>query len=424
MSESLTAARRPYRRELAAIFLVALALRIGYVAFQGFRLPPDTDSYRRIADNLVSGQGYSLVPGVPTAYRPPAYPVFIALSKWLSGGYWAAIWGQCVLGALVTVLAASLARGLVGDLFALGAAAIVAVDPYLVAVCDTFMTEALFAFFVTAFFASLMRALAGGGILWHVLAAVIAALAFLTRPEFVSYIPVVVIALAVCARRGLLSVTVFVLAFAVVASTWAVRNGISMGRPILTTTHGGYTHRLPYNYILYDRVVMGGEVWDSGNRSLSEWQSRTGSETEAMTEVSRDGHNYRMADGFMLADARRAAVVALYEAGSFWRLCPHGAAKTVNLALAAFFCVLAVLAVAGSVIAWRWGPFVRLAVWLLVLETVIHMYYWSNVRMRVPFHPLMAVAAAVAIAAMFRQKAFVNAAMAAVEKQPFCNPVS
>ena len=148
MSERGDAGWRKHAKALIAVFLVALALRVSYVLYGGLTLPPDTDSYVRIADNLSSSAGYSLIPGIPTAYRPPAYPVFILLVKILFGGNWAVIWAQCLLGALVPVLTAILSKRVIGGSHALAAAWIVALDPYLIAVSDAFMTEALFAFLV------------------------------------------------------------------------------------------------------------------------------------------------------------------------------------------------------------------------------------------------------------------------------------
>lgn len=67
---------------LLAVSILALVLRLLYVTYEGsWNHPPEYDGieYDMLANNLLSGRGYSLQEGHPYGFRPPGYPFFLAL---------------------------------------------------------------------------------------------------------------------------------------------------------------------------------------------------------------------------------------------------------------------------------------------------------------------------------------------------------
>ena len=57
------------------ILLLALALRIGYVAITpDYVMVHDARDYDNAAQSIARGDGYPTSRGRPTAFRPPAYP--------------------------------------------------------------------------------------------------------------------------------------------------------------------------------------------------------------------------------------------------------------------------------------------------------------------------------------------------------------
>jgi hypothetical protein len=239
--------------------------------------------------------------------------------------------------------------------------------------------------------------------------------AAVTRPEFLVFLPGAIFAVVAWGQRRLrvACAICFVAAALALPAAWGYRNSRAMGEWIFTTTHGGYTHRLAYNSVFYSNVVAGrDEAWTSESGSLAQWQARIAAETQGMNEAAADRHNYTMAAGFTGGDPRGALRVGLYEALGFWRAYPHGRGRLATAAAGAFFVVVGALAIIGAAVAWRRGPVVPLTVYLLAAETVVHVYYWSNVRMRIPYHPLIAVAAAAAVAAFFGRKAYAGAVVA------------
>ena len=67
---------------------------------------------------------------------------------------------------------------------------------------------------------------------------------------------------------------------------------------------------------------------------------------------------------------------------------------------------------------------VPLIVYVLAAETLVHAYYWSNIRMRVPFHPLLAVLAAAGVAALFGRSALVGEPVQAAEEETLYSPAT
>ncbi|MBI3289063.1 MAG: glycosyltransferase family 39 protein [Elusimicrobia bacterium] len=118
-----------------ALLSAALALRLGY-AWHGHRagyVPTAADQYETIALNLLSGSGYSIEPGIPTAQREPVYPLFIAACYAPFGRQpWLVLLLQCLMGTATCALAAGLARRLFGERVGVAALAACAIHPQLI----------------------------------------------------------------------------------------------------------------------------------------------------------------------------------------------------------------------------------------------------------------------------------------------------
>ena len=97
---------RRWNSFLVLLFLLGIALRLGYLSVgEVLTAPPKNDgiSYDIIAYNLVQGNGFSLEQ--PTAFRPPAYPLFLAgLYLFASKSYILVHLVQAVLGAVTPLL--------------------------------------------------------------------------------------------------------------------------------------------------------------------------------------------------------------------------------------------------------------------------------------------------------------------------------
>ena len=187
------------RHGCTGLIALSLVVRGGMLLAMPESLALDPDAYRRLAENLVEhgtfGRGE-----VPSAYRPPLYPLLLAPAV-ASGQY-----AQVVIGAihLAMGVATVLLVYLLGRRWGLGkaatvAAVLVACDPILLMQSTLVMTETLAALLaVGALFALTAAAERPGA--WRAAAAgAWLALASLCRPTFLVFLAVSAVMLPVLA---------------------------------------------------------------------------------------------------------------------------------------------------------------------------------------------------------------------------------
>ena len=179
-----------------------------------------------------------------------------------------------------------------------------------------------------------------------------------------------------------------------------MRNWLALGRPVLTTTHGGYTLLLGNNDVFYDEVIHGppGTRWSEA--SLSAWQSDVSTravEAGSQSEPEYDQFCYELARATIRSRPLDFVRSVVYRVVSFWRVFPHASEQytwPIRLGCAAIYIPEFVLMIIGLAqrSVWRW-PLVSLPA-ALVSFTLVHSIYWSDMRMRAPIMPAIAVLAA------------------------------
>jgi hypothetical protein len=430
-----------------AVFLLALAIRcfVGYLNVD--QLSADPDAYARISESLAKTGVYGLTSAdghpVATAFRPPLYPYLLS---WLVRGDGlsrdAVVALHAILGAVTAMLAFLICAKLTGSRrgfwSSLIAGLLVAIDPILVRQSTLVMTESLAAALATAViwwwlqccdhdcrrFRQSPFSVLGIGVLL--------ALAYLCRPTFLVWAILLVAAVCVLPaghrkqRFGWSVLVLLPVAIAVVG--WTLRNQRVMGHPIWATTHGGYTLLLGNNASFYDylREANVGEVWDpqaffaayqqrhSGDPTTEEFWRTDWSQLSAkanvpqrgrtkMTEYSEDRMCYAAARATITREPRTFVYSCLVRLGRLWSPLPHqtdGRSRSQVVLVGVFYSfiyvaiVFAICRLGRSVFSSSWWPIWTLAITL----SVVHAIYWSNLRMRAPIVPALAVVAAVAIA--------------------------
>jgi 4-amino-4-deoxy-L-arabinose transferase-like glycosyltransferase len=392
--------RSPGRMSLAAVMLVAIVLRAAVMAM-GTGQFDDPDNYLPLARSLAAGQGLSLR-GHPTAYRPPFYPILLAPLVAIAGDD--ATTGLAVLhvalGAATAGLAALTAhRWGLGRARAVAAGLIVAADPVLLWQSRYVMTETPTAFLVSASLAALtLQGRAG-----PVVGGVMFGLAALTRPSMLPGAVLTVLAgLAIGQAswsRRLTDGLTMTLSMLAVLAPWAIRNAAVFGIPIVTTTHGGYTLALANNEVYYRDVLNGppGRVWTGHDQWL--WWDSVNRETAGMSEPDADRFMRRRALKLAIdrpADFLHASVRRLER---FWSVSPALAvySPSVRLLAAVWTIPLWVALLMGLFRRglWTW-PQVAAPLSILGLMAV-HSLYWTDMRMRAPIVPAIALVAAGAL---------------------------
>lgn len=399
---------RLLRWGLPATVVVGLLLRLALV-LRGPAVLEDPDNYLPLARSLAAGKGFALVAGGlgvpaearPTAYRPPLYPIVLAPVVSVCGsrvGVGIAALHLVLAAGTILLTARAARRWGLSELQVLIASAIVALDPVLAAQTGVVMTEPLAAFLV----AGTLAAVADGSTRGAGIGGIIAGLAALTRPSLLPFAGLAALAAATfppgTPRQRFSRGAILALATSLTLVPWAWRNYRVFGEPIATTTHGGYTLALANNEFYYDDVLNGpaAAVW-TGERQFA-WFAKVNTEMDGLSEPEADRR--LRASAVRVARERprdfvRAAVARL---ARLWGIAPAGAVypRWMRIASALWTIPLWVALVAGLVSRelWRWPRVAAIAA-ILALSSV-HFAYWTDLRMRAPLVPAIALIAAAA----------------------------
>ncbi len=213
-----------YRAAVAGLILAALAIRVVFVlATPEYRLVHDARDYHHHAVSIATGHGFATSYGRPTAFRPPAYPFFLA-GVYKLGGFEqratrveAARIANAFVGTGIVALIGLIAFQLWGRRVSLIALGLGAVYVPLILVGQSVMSEPLFVLCLLGAVASVLHSRAWP---WIVLAGVLVGLAILGRANAI----VLLLPLAVAVWRGWRAPVVLVLAAALTVLPWTIRN--------------------------------------------------------------------------------------------------------------------------------------------------------------------------------------------------------
>ena len=399
------------KRTLLGVALIALLVRGLFLATSLAVLSGDPDGYRAMAIRLRATGEFTRVDsqGVPyaTAYRPPLYPALLALVGNATNVPNVSIAVlHTLLGAATVVLTFLLAQRLAMGRASWLAAGLVLCDPILLEQSRLVMTETLATFLGVLALWRLVSWSQTKGWQGTPLAGVIMGLAVLCRPVFLVWmlLSLVPLAWAETTWRGRLrSCGGFVLAALFVLAPWMVRNYQLFQRPLLTTTHGGYTLLLGNNAFFY-RFVRAGHwntAWNATEfqKNWSVLDKATSPEEEWQTDQLAT----RWAWGVMNCDSQGCGLACMYRQWQLWSPLPNQI--QANESKNRYFLRYAVggwyLALYGMIVAgWRWWrtplsyDFRGWFVTLVLAIALVHTFYWTNLRMRAPLIPGLAIAAA------------------------------
>lgn len=416
---------------VAALLLLALALRIAEVQRTSYRPINDARSYLSLASSVANTGDYptSRRPGAgaggtrgPSAYFAPGYAYFLAGIDLIDGdrtgleaGVHPALLSQAVLGTATVALVGLVALEALGPLVGLIALALAAVYPVFIELSGTLVAENLLVALVLAAVYAALRARRARRHphAWAAAAGLLTGLATLTH-ENAALIGIPLIALVWTARpwRSLRSLAAPALLIAVAVLTiapWTIRNAVLMHRLIPVSDETGITlvgtynaasaanPVVPYKWRLYFGIPGERRLTDQSGR-LTEPELGSRLESQALHYVS----DHPLAP---LAVAYHNSRRLLELEGSYaWK----AAAASIGLPLGtarigvASFWILCILALAGvftravrAAPRWLWA--VPVLLWLSVA-----LVNAETPRFREPIDPFLILLAACAIATAVR----------------------
>jgi 4-amino-4-deoxy-L-arabinose transferase-like glycosyltransferase len=227
----------------AAVF----ALAVASAAFWGSGAPQGADAadYRRLAENLLQGHGFTLSaspPYEPSARRAPAYPVFLAAVYAVAGRTAGTVLGaQALLWGLGCLALAGLVGRAGSPIAGWTAGALVAVHPVLARAAGEVLTECFYTVTLIGVVAALDQAVRRRSGVWLALAGGLTGAAVLTRPLTLALLPLLWGGLLLW--RGALdapwrSAAVLTAVALAVLLPWTIRNAVVFGRFIPVQAQG------------------------------------------------------------------------------------------------------------------------------------------------------------------------------------------
>lgn len=442
MPTALSVLGQSEKRWLLAVLMLAGLVRAAVVGFGLANFAEDPDAYRVLAESLAQTGVYGLTDpqgqGQPTAFRPPLYPYLLS---WLTIDGRLAVPAVAALHMLLGVATVALTFLATRELLpassnvpAAAAATVVAVDPILLQQSTLLMTETL----ATALAAVVIWwwARAESWTTWRVLLlAIFLALGYLCRPTFLVWAALIASVMLLIPRqssrasrpiaaihvgRRLWHASVFSAVVLGAVAIWTARNIRAIGHPVWATTHGGYTLLLGNNPLFYDYLRQGNwrSAWNPepfliaySHRYQGDpaeeafWQRQWQRPAENLPRVSEhedDRVAYQAAKATIIRQPTMFVWSAVVRVARLWSPLPQQTPDRgwpVVIAVAGFYCLLYLAVLIGL---WRIGSGVRRyswwPVWTLVISlTLVHAIYWSNLRMRAPAIPALAILASASL---------------------------
>jgi 4-amino-4-deoxy-L-arabinose transferase-like glycosyltransferase len=287
---------------LLALVVLGAGARVLYVhtVLTHDRLGADSTWYYLQAGAIHDGDGFVdpaslLTHGqkVATAFHPPAYPVLLAVEYTFGARSITAFQDLGALAGMGTIaLTGVLGLLLGGRRVGLVAAAIVALNPMLIAADGSLMSENLYVLLGVAALVVAVLAVRSRSVWWWLLLGVVLGLAVLTRQDAVVFALLLVVPLAwmlgSAARDRVLRGVVALVAVGVVVGPWVVRNIVRLDEPSVTTASAATALAGANCDATYYGPKLG--LWDYG--CIHEERRATESESQWSDHLRRDALHY------------------------------------------------------------------------------------------------------------------------------------
>jgi 4-amino-4-deoxy-L-arabinose transferase-like glycosyltransferase len=398
---------RRFRWQLALVAMAALAWRVGYVLVDKRNDPPAGDAIYYSAQARLIARGHWFihpVTGGPAADHPPLTALLLAPADWLDRN---SVLAQrllvCTWGAAVVVLIAVLARRLAGEEAGIAAAVIAAVYANLwmndgLPMSETFSAAFILVAIIAAYRyadrptpgrAALMGAAVG--------------LSALARAEMLLLVPLLVIPLAVGARRPsrqrLQQGTVAIVAVLAVNAPWAIYNLSRFEEPVLMSTNEGLTYR---GANCDETYYTGGIGYWSLPCALND-PPPPGDESQQSAYWRRRGIDYALDNLSRLPKVAAIRVLRVWGVYSPEEMVFYnqgeGREPWASWVGIVSFWVLAPVAVAGGVVLRRRRVLLLPLLVMPVIVTAVAVWFYGIVRFRLPAELTVVVLAGAAVAA-------------------------
>jgi 4-amino-4-deoxy-L-arabinose transferase-like glycosyltransferase len=405
----------------ALIFLAALAARAAVAVHLPARVVwSDGSRYMRIADHLLQQGTFGSLRD--NQYSVPVQPLLLAAVRLLFGTDFLAL-RLCfaVLGAATCVVAYLLTRRLFGPMAALLAGLLLAFYPPYVYLSALFeYPQTFFILIIGLSFLALFEHLRTGGLVAVALCGLLLGVAILTVPTVQVFMPLLVVCLIV--SRGALQMPVLIvlcIATAVPVGSWALRNYLQYGDPILVNRAGGFSFWTANNETYYEYgkqavVPLCAGVNDE-TRFCKEFleirrELRNQDLTEAQRVAREDQAQWQKGIRFLVASPSRAARLTARKFLQFWTPVPDTVTNrdTAGNSAVTWISILSytpalLLGLTGMLLSWRsWRTLVPVYAYFATF-TAVYSVFLPTTRYRLPLDFFLIIFTAYALARCLQQ---------------------
>jgi len=386
-------------RWVVACVVAGLALRLAFALLYWVNQPltHDEREYLALARSVARGEGFRYPadepsPGTAQQFgRAPGYPLFLStlgVTTPFDHAPRRVQIAQACVGALGIWLIAAIAGRAAGPRVAVAAAAIAAVYPPLIWMPAYVLSETLFSTLALAAALALMteaRASLLAG-------AVLTALAILTRPTMLFFVPFA--ALWFLWRRRPADAVVFVVVAALCVAPWTIRNHSVYGRWIAVASEGGVT------FWTGNHPLARGEGDLAANLEIKRAELAFRAAHPGLTPEQLEPLYYEDALRWIRRDP--AAWLRLVAAKAYYTVVPVGPSYALHSGRYRVASVVSYLLILSAAIAgaWRWRTALATgspaALWLMAAATVAaSLVFFPQERFRMPvIDPALIVTAA------------------------------
>ena len=387
------------------VVAAALGVRIAVVSTQPQEIRfPDGQRYDAAARSLLAGQGLYVSLGhvEGKAQEVPGYPLFLAahykVLREISPAatpYLPVRLTQALLGALSCWLLYGIVSPLFGRKAAVLAAALMAIDPWMIYFNGLMLSEALFIFIWLLMMMVLIQGRTWPKWIVIVGLSIIIASAIYVRPAAFLFLPILVICYRYSEPRFWQSLAggLVLAALSVMwLLPWGFRNQRETGAFTLLHHGGGISF-----YEAQGPQAVAGPGYERIDAAL--WQQAT-----QLDEVQRTRMFSELALHQMKSDPLRVFKLGVQRVGRTWNPVPNEPTAHQSWAfyVSAAYCLpVFALAVTGLITNFgRWWPLV-LTLASPIYFTVLHMLFVGSIRYRLPAMPFVHALAAAALVGYF-----------------------
>ena len=393
---------------LAALFIVALILRVAYTLFLrryiGREILHDEIKYLELAKDLLESGNYGDSYLSDQAHYTPGYPIFLyAIYNTYGVSILLAGFLNSLFSALIPPLIYLMASRFADYKAAALASAIAVFDPYFLYYSPLLLTETLLAFLPLLSLLLLFISLEKDSYIYLALSALVMGISTMVNPVTLPF-PLIFM-LYLLLQRGLVfkkfikQSIVYLVFFSAVMTPWAVRNYFVFGTPVLTTSNTGKTF-YGSNHFSSRRTNANMGTYLFGWNDFAKY-FKCG---DPFDELSMDRKMFKAGLTELKDNYTKIPYLELRKFINFWGVRPDPTKEKWTLNDSLSLCtygIILIFFVIGFFKTFKPRDKIFIFHLMILLYTALALVFWGTPRFRFPVSPYIIILSSMVIVALY-----------------------